>query len=88
MIGTCTGICCGASSYSWDIRWLWERRPLWDIAVIAFSLGGLALSVTGVITGIRHFRNEARSRERRALALRRRAGGDGAQGAVGRSVAK
>ncbi|MET0535119.1 MAG: PepSY domain-containing protein, partial [Steroidobacter sp.] len=26
--------------HSFDIWWLWQRRPLWDICVIAFSLGG------------------------------------------------
>jgi hypothetical protein len=42
--------------HSWDILWLWERRPLWDIAVISFSLGGLALSIIGVIAGVRRLR--------------------------------
>jgi hypothetical protein len=42
--------------HSWDIRWLWERRPLWDIAVIGFSLGGFALSLLGVIVGWRRLR--------------------------------
>jgi hypothetical protein len=44
--------------HSWDIRWLWERRPLWDIAVITFSLGGFALSSIGVVAGIRRLRWE------------------------------
>jgi hypothetical protein len=39
--------------HSWDIRWLWERRPLWDIVVITFSLGGVCLSVLGVVVGVR-----------------------------------
>ncbi len=30
--------------HSFDILWLWERRPLWDIVVIVFCGGGLALS--------------------------------------------
>jgi hypothetical protein len=42
--------------HSFDWWWLWSRRPLWDIAVIAFSLGGLSLSVLGVILGIRRLR--------------------------------
>jgi len=39
--------------HSFDILWLWERRPLWDIVVITFSLGGMALSVIGVVIGIK-----------------------------------
>ncbi len=54
--------------HSWDIRWLWERRPLWDIAVILFSLGGLALSVTGVITGWRYLRMERKRTRMKARA--------------------
>ena len=49
--------------HSWDIRWLWERRPLWDLCVIGFSLGGLALSVLGVVIGVRRLR-EAAARNR------------------------
>ncbi|HSB96268.1 MAG TPA: hypothetical protein VLC91_07465 [Spongiibacteraceae bacterium] len=47
--------------HSWDIRWLWERRPLWDIAVITFSLGGLSLSLFGVVIGYRRLRQSAAS---------------------------
>ncbi len=36
-----------------DFRALTSRRPLWDIVVILLSLGGLAVSVTGVVTGWR-----------------------------------
>ncbi|CAA0104243.1 Uncharacterised protein [Zhongshania aliphaticivorans] len=39
--------------HSWDFIWLWERRPLWDIVVISFSLGGLSLSLFGVVVGWR-----------------------------------
>lgn len=39
--------------HSWDIRWLWERRPLWDICVIVFSLGGVLLSLLGIVIGVR-----------------------------------
>jgi hypothetical protein len=42
--------------HSFDIRWLWERRPLWDAVVILFCGGGLALSVIGVIAGVRRLR--------------------------------
>lgn len=55
--------------HSWDLRWLWERRPLWDLAVIGFSLGGLSLSLIGVVAGVRRLRTELglapRSRHRR-----------------------
>jgi hypothetical protein len=55
--------------HSWDIRWLWERRPLWDIAVIAFCGGGLVLSIIGVIAGVRRLRWDfARANHRRAKA--------------------
>jgi hypothetical protein len=35
--------------HSWDFPWLWEHRPLWDLVVIVFSLGGIASSVFGII---------------------------------------
>lgn len=49
--------------HSWDIRWLWERRPLWDIAVISFSLGGFALSMLGVVVGWRRLRYALRPKK-------------------------
>lgn len=42
--------------HSWDIYWLWQRRPLWDIAVITFSFGGLLLSALGVVVGWRRLK--------------------------------
>lgn len=42
--------------HSFDILWLWQRRPLWDIVVIGFSLGGIALSLIGLIIGIKRLR--------------------------------
>ncbi len=42
--------------HSWDIVWLWQRRPLWDVAVIGFSIGGALLSVLGVVVGWRRLR--------------------------------
>ena len=42
--------------HSLDWWWLWSRRPLWDITVITLSLGGLALSVLGVVLGVRRLR--------------------------------
>jgi len=29
--------------------WLYNHRPLWDIVVIAFMLGGMALSTTALV---------------------------------------
>ena len=42
-----------AMLHSWDWRPLLERRPLWDIVLIGLSLGGAALSLTGVVIGWR-----------------------------------
>lgn len=55
--------------HSWDIWWLWQHRPLWDIAVISFSLGGLALSLLGVMVGWRrlNFRSSNSSSRRSNL---------------------
>ncbi|MDY6947908.1 MAG: PepSY domain-containing protein [Pseudomonadota bacterium] len=50
--------------HSFDIWWLWQRRPLWDICVIAFSLGGLLLSGIGVVIGWRRLRNQPAARQR------------------------
>jgi hypothetical protein len=35
--------------HSLDFPWLYDYRPLWDIVVIAFMLGGTALCVTSLI---------------------------------------
>src|SRR6185436_18564570 len=35
--------------HSLDFPWLYNYRPLWDIGVITFMLGGTALSVTSII---------------------------------------
>jgi hypothetical protein len=35
--------------HSLDFPWLYDHRPLWDILVITFMLGGTALGVTAVI---------------------------------------
>lgn len=51
--------------HSWDLWWLWQHRPLWDIAVIGFSLGGFALSITGIVIGWRRLRFDARRQPRR-----------------------
>jgi hypothetical protein len=46
--------------HSWDFPWLWRHRPLWDVVVIAFSLGGLTLSILGVAVGVRRLRCDLR----------------------------
>jgi hypothetical protein len=35
--------------HSLDFPWLYDYRPLWDIIVIAFMLGGTALGVTALV---------------------------------------
>ena len=35
--------------HSFDFPWLYNYRPLWDIVVITFMLGGTALCVTSLI---------------------------------------
>jgi len=42
--------------HSFDWWWLYSRRPLWDVTVIVFSLGGFSLSLLGVAIGIRRLR--------------------------------
>jgi len=42
--------------HSWDWLPLLERRPLWDIAMILASLGGLAISLSGALLGWRRLR--------------------------------
>jgi hypothetical protein len=46
--------------HSLDFPWLYTQRPLWDVVVIAFMLGGTALSVTSLILAwrvVRGFRS-------------------------------
>ena len=66
--------------HSFDIWWLWQRRPLWDICVITFSLGGVLLSMIGVVIGWRRLRTSrcaARScASRRIRAIRHTNGTD------------
>src|SRR4029078_1447713 len=35
--------------HSLDFPWLYDYRPLWDVVVITFMLGGTALGVTSLI---------------------------------------
>lgn len=51
----------GGRTYRWlfnalhdfDLRVLLHHRPLWDIVVIALSIGGLIISVSGIVVGWR-----------------------------------
>jgi hypothetical protein len=61
-----------AMLHSWDWWPLLERRPLWDVLMIAGSLGGFALSVSGVVIGWRRLQRKAKT-----LSPARRATGDG-----------
>jgi hypothetical protein len=45
--------------HSLDFSFWYNRRPLWDIGVIALSLGGLASSSIGLFFGIRRLRRGA-----------------------------
>jgi hypothetical protein len=45
--------------HSFDFKWLRERRPLWDVVVLSFCLGGLVLSSIGTIAATRRLRREA-----------------------------
>lgn len=38
-----------AALHSWDIRGLIDRRPFWDVLMIAFSAGGFVLCITGTV---------------------------------------
>ena len=50
-----------AMLHSWDWLPLLERRPLWDIVLVVLSLGGLLLSVTGVVIGWRRLGKKLRT---------------------------
>jgi hypothetical protein len=44
--------------HSFDFPWLYKYRPLWDIVVISFMTGGVALCVTSVILAWRVLRRK------------------------------
>jgi hypothetical protein len=46
--------------HSLDFPFLYYRRPLWDLVVIALSAGGLALAVTTIVPALRRFRRHLR----------------------------
>jgi hypothetical protein len=62
--------------HSFDFPFLYYRRPLWDIVVIVFSLGGLLLSVTTLTAAWRRVRRGVR----RLTASPRAASGTGSTG--------
>ncbi|WP_454675157.1 PepSY domain-containing protein [Achromobacter pestifer] len=47
--------------HSWDWTGLLSRRPLWDALLIILSLGGAALSLTGVVIGWRRLGKKLRA---------------------------
>jgi hypothetical protein len=46
--------------HSLDFPFLYARRPLWDVVLIALSLGGLASSLTALLPAWRRLRRHAR----------------------------
>lgn len=54
--------------HSWDWLPLLERRPAWDLLLIALSAGGTLLSLTGVVIGWRRLGRKLRSAAPRASA--------------------
>ena len=55
--------------HSLDFSFWYYRRPLWDIGVITLCLGGVLLSVLGVMLGTRRLRRKARGFLRPRLGL-------------------
>lgn len=47
--------------HSWDWLPVLERRPLWDLWMLALSVGGFIVSVTGTVLGWRRLRRKTRS---------------------------
>ncbi|MEF9898479.1 MAG: PepSY domain-containing protein [Pseudomonas sp.] len=50
--------------HSWDWLPLLQRRPIWDVWMIAFSVGGMVLSVSGIVLGWRRLSSKALSNTR------------------------
>jgi hypothetical protein len=53
--------------HSFDFPFLYNRRPLWDVVMIALSLGGLLLSATTLLPGWRRVRRKFTSRSSPSL---------------------
>lgn len=47
--------------HSLDFPFLYFRRPLWDIVVIALSIGGTVLSITTLLPALRRLRRHWRA---------------------------
>jgi hypothetical protein len=56
--------------HSFDFPAIYYRRPLWDIVVIALSLGGLLLSAVSIVPAWRRLRRHARHARLRVRAAR------------------
>jgi hypothetical protein len=50
--------------HSLDFPFLIYRRPLWDLVVIVLSIGGFALSITGIVLTVRYFQRTFKKRRR------------------------
>jgi hypothetical protein len=46
--------------HSLDFPFLYYHRPLWDLVVLALSVGGLTLSITTIVPAFRRFRRHTR----------------------------
>jgi hypothetical protein len=47
--------------HSLDFAFWYDKRPLWDIVMITICLGGLMLSLFGVVLGVKRVRRSARA---------------------------
>jgi hypothetical protein len=45
--------------HKFDLPFIYQRRPLWDIAIVLLSLGGLALSITTLVPAYRRLKRHA-----------------------------
>ncbi|WP_258316913.1 hypothetical protein, partial [Escherichia coli] len=44
--------------HSWDWLPLLQRRPLWDVLLVALSVGGTVIRLSGVVLGWRRVRRK------------------------------
>jgi hypothetical protein len=51
--------------HSFDLPWLYQYRPAWDVAVLFLMLGGTGLCVTSVVIAWRRLRRKAAMRSAR-----------------------
>ena len=61
--------------HSFDFLFLYYRRPLWDLVVIALSLGGIVLSASTMVQAWRRLRRHGRRLARTAARTARRGRG-------------